>query len=203
MRFRPPLLCGREHLAAVAHAIAALDADVDRITGWGAWLGGVLLGGGRLLAAGNGGSASQAQHLTGELVGRYHDDRPPFSAVALHAETSSLTAIGNDYGPEEAFARQVRAHGRQGDVFVGLSTSGGSPNVVAAAVAAREAGMTTWALTGRAPNDLAELCDDAVTVDAASTPTVQEVHLVALHLLCAALERRVGERSVPVARVGA
>jgi D-sedoheptulose 7-phosphate isomerase len=189
------LLCGRDHIAAIAGALEALSADVERIEGWGAWLGGVLLGGGRLLAAGNGGSASQAQHLTGELVGRYHDDRPPFAAVALHAETSSLTAIGNDYGPEEAFARQVRAHGRPGDVLVALSTSGGSANVLAAAGAATEAGLIAWALTGPRPNPLADLCDDAVIVDAGSTATIQEVHLVAVHLLCAAVEKHVATRA--------
>ena len=127
------MLGGRDHIGALVGALCALEADVERIEGWGAWLGGVLLDGGRLLAAGNGGSASQAQHLTGELVGRYHGDRPPLSALALHAETSSLTAIANDFGPEEAYARQVRAHGRPGDVLMALSTSGASPNVLAAA----------------------------------------------------------------------
>jgi D-sedoheptulose 7-phosphate isomerase len=188
-RGAPP--SGRDHVAALARALEALDPDLERIEGWGAWLAGVLLGGGRLLAAGNGGSASQAQHLTGELVGRYGRERAPFSAIALHAETSSLTAIGNDYGPEEAYARQVRAHGRPGDVLVALSTSGRSPNVVAAAGAAGAAGMLTWALTGPRPNPLAELCDDAVAVEASSTATVQEVHLVVVHLLCAAVEGRV------------
>jgi D-sedoheptulose 7-phosphate isomerase len=204
-RMRLPLLRGRAHVAAIAGALQALDAEVERLEGWGAWLGGVLRGGGRLLAAGNGGSASQAQHLTGELVGRYHGDRPPFAAIALHAETSSLTAIGNDYGLEEAFARQVRAHGRPGDVLVALSTSGRSANVLAAARAAIGAGLTTWALTGPRPNPLAELCDDAVTVDAPSTATIQEVHLVAVHLLCAAVEMHVasdGERPTDVAPVG-
>jgi D-sedoheptulose 7-phosphate isomerase len=185
------MLTGRDHLAALARALDALAADVERIEGWGTWLGGALLDGGRLLAAGNGGSASQAQHLTGELVGRYHGERPPLSAIALHAETSSLTAIGNDYGAEEAYARQVRAHGRPGDVLVVLSTSGASPNVVAAAEAAGAAGLVTWALTGPAPNPLVDLCDDAVAVDAPGTATVQEAHLVAVHLLCAAVETSV------------
>lgn len=193
--FRPPMLVGRDHIGALVRAVRALEADVERIEGWGAWLGGVLLDGGRLLAAGNGGSASQAQHLTGELVGRYHGDRPPLSALALHAETSSLTAIANDFGPEEAYARQVRAHGRPGDVLMALSTSGASPNVLAAAEAASTAGLVTWALTGPAPNALLELCDDAVVVDAPSTATVQEAHLVAIHLLCAAVETSVAGRA--------
>ncbi|MEW6637541.1 MAG: SIS domain-containing protein, partial [Actinomycetota bacterium] len=93
-----------------------METEVGRIEGWARHLAGVLVGGGRLLAAGNGGSAAQAQHLTGELVGRYMEDRPAFSAIALHTEGSSLTSISNDYGAEEAFARQVRAHGRPGDV---------------------------------------------------------------------------------------
>ena len=188
-----PIPCGREHLAALAGPLAALEREVDRIDDWGRRLSRTLLDGGRLLAVGNGGSAAQAQHLTGELVGRYRDDRPPLSALSLHAETSSLTAIGNDYGPEEAFARQLRAHGRPGDVLICLSTSGGSPNVLSAAEAANQMELTTWALTGRAPNPLAELCDEAVCVDAPSTATVQEVHLVAVHLLCAAVEHRVVE----------
>ena len=100
--------------------------------------------------------------------------------------------MGNDYGAEEAFARQVRAHGRPGDVLVGLSTSGRSPNVLAAVAAARAAGLTTWALTGAAPNPLATRVDDAVSVDATATATVQEIHQVVVHLLCAAVDVSVG-----------
>ena len=182
-----PLPSGREHLAALAVPLAALSGEVDRLDRWGRHLSSVLSGGGRLLAVGNGGSAAQAQHLTSELVGRYRDDRPPFSAIALHAESSSLTAIANDYGYEEALARQVRAHGRPGDVLVALSTSGHSPNVLAAVAAAREVGLVVWALTGTAPNPLQERADDALCVDAA-TATAQEVHQIAVHLLCAAFE---------------
>lgn len=179
---------GRAHLAAVREALARFDAETERLDRWGAHAAAVLVAGGRLLAAGNGGSAAEAQHLTAELVGRYRDDRPPLSALALHAETSSLTAIGNDYGLTEAFARQVRAHGRRGDVLVLLSTSGRSPNVLAAAEAGRDLGLRVWALTGPAPNPLADRCDDAVCVDAREVPTIQEVHLVAVHLLCAAID---------------
>jgi len=191
----PPLPTGRAHLEALAGALAALEPEVDRIDAWGRHLAGVLPGGGRLLAVGNGGSAAQAQHLTCELVGRYRDDRPAFSALALCTEGSSLTSISNDYGADEAFARQVRAHGRPGDVFVALSTSGRSPNVLAAAEVARGCGMTTWALTGRRPNPLAGLCDDVVCVDAPATATVQEAHLVLIHLLCAAFDCEVGASS--------
>ncbi len=191
MRNGRTLPAGRAHLAALTSALAALEAEVDRVDAWGRHLAGVLVGGGRLLAVGNGGSAAMAQHLTSELVGRYRHDRPPLSALALHAETSSLTSIANDYGAEEAFARQVRAHGRPGDVLMALSTSGESENVLAASVAAAELGMETWALTGPAPNSLAAACAEAVSVNAEGTSTVQEAHLVAVHLLCAAVDRQV------------
>jgi D-sedoheptulose 7-phosphate isomerase len=187
----------REATAAQRHVeslTAALrmfeERDADRMRQWGKHLAAVLLGGGRLLAAGNGGSAAEAQHLTAELVGRYQRERRPFSAICLNAETSSLTAIANDYGIDELFARQVRAHGRPGDVFVGMSTSGRSPNVVAAARAAREVGMTVWAMTGAPGSPLAVLAHDAVTVDG-ETPIVQEIHQVAVHVLCEELDDEV------------
>jgi D-sedoheptulose 7-phosphate isomerase len=183
---------GRAHVAALVDALSALDADVERIDEWGGHLAGVLGAGGRLLAAGNGGSAAQAQHLTSELVGRYRDERTPFSAISLHVEGSSVTALANDYGYAEVYARQVRAHGRPGDVLVALSTSGRSPNAVAAVAAARQAGMTAWALTGPAPNPLATRADDAVCVAATATATIQEVHQVVVHLLCAAVDVAVG-----------
>lgn len=181
----------REHLAALADALRLLDAECDRLTAWGEDLATRLLAGGRLLAVGNGGSAAEAQHLTAELVGRYSTERRPLSAICLHADTSSLTAIANDYGPQEAFARQVRAHARPGDVVMLLSTSGRSPNVLAAAEAANAIGVTTWALTGRGPNPLEDICDDAIALQAPSSATVQELHLVALHVMCAAIDREV------------
>jgi D-sedoheptulose 7-phosphate isomerase len=188
-RFRRPLPTGRGHLDALAGALEALYAETERLDAWGVHLADVLTGGGRVLALGNGGSAAEAQHLTAELVGRYRDDRPPFSALALCAEGAAVTAIGNDYGPEEVFARQVRAHGRPGDVLVLLSTSGRSPNVLAAAEAGDAAGLTTWALTGAPGNPLAARCDDALCVRSPHTATVQEIHLVAVHLVCAAFDR--------------
>ena len=152
----------------------------------------MLVGGGRLLVAGNGGSAAQAQHLTAELVGRYRDDRPALSAIALHAETSAVTAISNDYGYDHVFARQVQAHGRPGDVFLGMSTSGRSGNVLAAMEAAREGGLAVWVMTGNGPNAMSEAADEALVVQAPATATVQEVHQVALHLVCAAVDLQVG-----------
>ena len=186
-------LTGQEHVTSLTAALDSLTAQLEALDGWGRLLAGVLCGPGRgrLLAAGNGGSAAQAQHLTAELVGRYRADRPPFSAICLTAETSSLTAIANDYPADELFARQVEAHGRAGDVLVLLSTSGRSPNAVAAARRARDCGLTVLALTGPAPNPLAAAADEAVCVDSAWTATVQECHLVALHLVCAAFDAAV------------
>jgi D-sedoheptulose 7-phosphate isomerase len=192
MRATPPVPTGLAHLAALWGPLRALEDDVPRIDRWGRHLAALLPAGGRILVAGNGGSAAQAQHLTAELVGRYRDDRPAFSAIALHAETSSLTAIVNDYGADAGFARGVEAHGREGDVLLLISTSGRSPNLLAAAEAAAERGLVVWALSGPAPNPLCELCADWVCVDAPATATVQEVHQVAVHLLCAALDDALG-----------
>lgn len=185
-------LSGRRHITSLAAALDRLEPELDRIWAWSKDLASVLEGGGRLLAVGNGGSAAQAQHLTAELVGRYCDDRRPFSAIALHAETSSVTAIANDYGPDAVFSRQVVAHGRPGDVVMALSTSGRSPNVVAAASAGVAAGLSVWALTGPAPNPLAEASHRALCVDAAQAATVQEMHLVVVHLLCSFLDELLG-----------
>lgn len=177
-----------QHIASLAEAVDRIGTETSRLTGWGRHLAEVLTADGRLLACGNGGSAAEAQHLTAELVGRFKDERIPLSAIALHADTSALTAVTNDYGIEEMFARGVRAHGRSGDVLVALSTSGTSPNVLAAVKAAHEAGLTAWAMTGPAPNPLAAMCDDAVCVEASTTATVQEIHLLLVHSLCIALD---------------
>lgn len=176
------------HLDRLMEAITAAGGLDEAMAGWGRRLARVLHRGGRLLACGNGGSAAQAQHLTAELSGRYLNERVPLSAIALCAEPPALTAIGNDYGFEQAFARQVQAHGRHGDVLMLLSTSGSSANLVEATAAARSIAVTTWALTGPAPNPLAGLCDDAVAVAAGMPATVQEMHLVAVHMLCAAVD---------------
>ena len=200
MRHTP---CAHDHLAELVLAVQQFEPCVDVADAWGTRLAAVLDRGGRLLAAGNGGSAAQAQHLTAELVGRYRDDRPPYSAICLSAETSSLTAIANDYPSEELFARQVEAHGRPGDVLVLMSTSGTSPNIVAAARRGRSCGMQVWALTGPRPNPLADAADEALCVDAAFTATVQELHLVALHIICAALDRELGVIPSTIERAGA
>lgn len=181
-----------DHFVALGEAAQRTRAAAPRIAAWGSELARTLSAGGRLLACGNGGSAAEAQHLTGELVGRYRLDRAPYSAIALHADTSAITAILNDYGEHQVFARQVRAHGRPGDILIALSTSGGSHNVVAAVKEAQDVGLRTWALTGPAPNPLSALCDSAIAVDAATTATVQELHLSIIHALCEAFDAAVG-----------
>jgi phosphoheptose isomerase len=192
----PDLLAA--HLEDLQGALASLAAQAREIDEWGRRLA-RRLDGGRLLVAGNGGSAAEAQHLTAELVGRFQGERQPLSALALHAETSTLTAVLNDYGPDEVFARQVEAHGRPGDVLILMSTSGTSSNLLAAARRAVLLGIDVWALTGPAPNPLSELASRVIAIESASTSSIQECHLVAVHSVCAALEahlpRRAGARS--------
>ena len=182
-----------EHLAGLEPALASVQAQALRLTAWGVELAGRLLAGQRLLAAGNGGSAAEAQHLTAELVGRFDGERRAFSAIALHADTSTVTAIANDYGYDQLFARQVAGHGRPGDVLILFSTSGRSPNLLRAAETAGRTGVRTWAVTGRGPNPLSEACDDAVCIDAGAA-NAQEAHLIALHSLCRAFDAEVSRR---------
>jgi D-sedoheptulose 7-phosphate isomerase len=190
------------HVSRLATALQNCGDQWAIAERWGRHLATVLPDGARLLATGNGGSAAQAQHLTAELVGRYCLDRDPYSAIALHAETSAMTAIVNDYGADELFARQVRAHGRAGDVCLLLSTSGRSRNIVAAAIAAQEHGLTVWAMTGARPNPLADLADESLCVDAGDTATVQEIHLVAVHVVCEEFDAALGVTTVPHALAG-
>jgi phosphoheptose isomerase len=148
-----------------------------------------LSSGGKLLLFGNGGSAADAQHIAAEFVGRFQCDRAPWPAVALTTDTSALTAIGNDYGFEEIFARQVRALGRPGDVVVAISTSGQSPNVVAGVLTARAMGLATIALTGFDGGELARVADLAIIVPGRTTARVQECHITIGHVVCESVER--------------
>jgi D-sedoheptulose 7-phosphate isomerase len=177
------------HLDDLAGAARIAQSAAPVVAEWGQDLATVFGAGGKLLACGNGGSAAEAQHLTGELLGRFREERRPLPAVALSADSSAVTAIANDYGIEELFARQVQAYGRPGDVLVALSTSGTSPNVIAAAKAGLDLGVTVWALTGPAPNPLAALSDSAIAVDAPTVATVQEIQLSLIHALCIALDK--------------
>jgi D-sedoheptulose 7-phosphate isomerase len=184
----PAAAQGSAHVASLQQALAQFGPAVHTSARWGRELAAALLTGARLLVVGNGGSAAQAQHLSAEVVGRYRDDRPAFSAVALHSEPSALTAIVNDYGVAEMFARQVSAHGRPGDILVAMSTSGASPNLLAAAERARSMGIRTWAMTGCLPNPLAGICDEVLQIRSPRSATVQELHLVSLHLICEAMD---------------
>ena len=143
-----------------------------------------LESGGRVLACGNGGSAADAQHFAAELVGRFETERRPLPAVALTTDTSILTAVGNDYGYEVIFSRQVLALGREGDLLLALSTSGNSPNVLAAVEAARGLGMRVAVLAGRDGGRLAPLADAALVVPVRRTCRIQEGHEAALHTIC-------------------
>jgi phosphoheptose isomerase len=186
-----------DHVARLRDSLPLIEREAERIRGWGMELAQRLSEGARLITAGNGGSAAQAQHLAAELVGRYRMERSPLSVICLHAESSTLTAICNDYGAEEMFARQVRAHGRRGDLLLALSTSGESANVLAAVAAADDLGIETWALTGATPNALADACDDALSFGVAHTATVQELHLVTIHMLCEIVDRQLSGEDDP------
>ncbi len=143
---------------------------------------------GQILLAGNGGSAADAQHIAAELVGRFSFDRPALAAIALTANTSILTAIANDYGYEALFLRQIQAHGRPGDLFVGISTSGSSRNILSALAEARALGLTTVGLTGANGHAMLHHCDYLIAVPSTSTPRIQEGHIFIGHVLCSLVE---------------
>ena len=148
--------------------------------------------GGKLLFFGNGGSAADAQHLAAELVIRYKTDRKAIAAIALTTDTSTLTACGNDLGFDALFERQIEALGRKGDVAVGISTSGKSPNVLRGLKQARKAGLGTVGLTGGSGGEMASVCDSVIKVPSAVTARIQEMHITIGHMLCVALETRLG-----------
>lgn len=150
-----------------------------------------LNNGGKILLAGNGGSAADAQHIAGELVSRFAFDRPGLPSVALTTDTSILTAIGNDYGYEKLFERQVQAQGQKGDVFIAYSTSGTSPNIIKALEKAREMEIVTIGLTGNKKGNMVSLCDYALEVPSSSTPKIQEGHLVLGHIICGLIENAI------------
>jgi D-sedoheptulose 7-phosphate isomerase len=152
-----------------------------------------LAAAGQLLIAGNGGSAADAQHIAAELTGRFFRDRRPLRALALHANTSALTAIGNDYGYEHVFARELSAHARPGDVLLAISTSGQSPNILRAVEAARQSKVAVIGLTGESGGQLRESCDLCLCVPSKSTPRIQEMHITIGHAICELLEERLAE----------
>lgn len=148
-----------------------------------------LNNGGKILLAGNGGSAADAQHIAGEFVSRFAFDRPGLPAIALTTDTSILTAIGNDYGYDKLFARQVQAHAQKGDVFIAYSTSGKSSNVIAALQEAKNRGVVCIGMTGNRGGPMQALCDHYLDVPSADTPKIQEGHAVLGHILCGLVER--------------
>jgi D-sedoheptulose 7-phosphate isomerase len=145
--------------------------------------------GNKILLAGNGGSAADAQHIAGEFVSRFAFDRPGLPAIALTTDTSILTAIGNDYGYDKLFTRQVQAHAKKGDIFIAYSTSGKSPNVVAALQEAKNLGVICIGMTGNRGGPMKELCDYYFDIPSADTPKIQEGHAVLGHILCGLVER--------------
>jgi D-sedoheptulose 7-phosphate isomerase len=177
------------HQDAVEGFFRAHEKDLINLT---EKISGCLMAGGKLLFCGNGGSACDAMHIAGEFVGRFIKDRKALAALALSNDPGILTAVGNDYGYEYVFARQVEAHGRKGDILIGLSTSGTSPNVLAALKAAKKQGLYTVLLTGKrgtASKDKAHL---VLVVPAEETARVQEVHMLALHILTGLVEQEMG-----------
>ena len=151
----------------------------------------VYKNGHKTLIAGNGGSAADAQHITGEFVSRFYFDRPGLASIALTTDTSILTAIGNDYGYEKLFSRQVQANGVKGDMFIGISTSGNSANIVEALKECKEKGIITVGLTGASGGKMAELCDYCIKVPSSETPRVQEAHILIGHIICAVVEEAI------------
>jgi D-sedoheptulose 7-phosphate isomerase len=149
-----------------------------------------LEAGGQLLLCGNGGSAADAQHIAAELTGRFVRERQPLRALALHGNTSALTAIGNDYGYDRVFARELAAHARPGDVLLAISTSGNSPNILGAIEAARQCKLTIIGLTGESGGQMRPVCDLCLCVPSKSTARIQEMHITIGHAMCELLEER-------------
>jgi D-sedoheptulose 7-phosphate isomerase len=185
-----PLLHTRitEHL----HTIALLQEQEELLERSNAMAKALLQAyrqGKKVLFCGNGGSAADAQHLAAELSGRYYFDRPPLFAEALHVNTSYLTAVGNDYGYEEVYARMVQAMGVEGDVLVALSTSGNSPNVLRAIAVAREKGMLVVGMTGMSGGKMVDRCDILLNIPSQDTPRIQECHMLLGHIVCEIVEK--------------
>ncbi len=178
-----------EHQSVAAASAAALAVPFGRLVDCGVR---AIRGGGKVLLFGNGGSAADAQHLATELTIRYIRDREPIAAIALTTDTSALTAAGNDLGFDQVFARQIRALGRPGDLALGISTSGKSPNVIRGLEAARDMGLTAAALSGGDGGDLTGLADPLLVVPSATTARIQEMHITLGQMFCGALERALG-----------
>lgn len=178
-----------ESLESHRAAASALAADPSGVRAVAALVVAALKGGGKVLVCGNGGSAADSQHFAAELVGRFLMERRGLPAIALTTDTSAITSIGNDYGYDRVFERQVEALGRPGDLLVAISTSGSSANVLKAAAMARAKGMKVAGLFGAKPGSIAAHCDACFFAPSPETPRVQELHILAIHAVCAAAER--------------
>jgi D-sedoheptulose 7-phosphate isomerase len=179
-------------LAESLQATSAFAADADAAAALVAMSGAIVAAlreGGKLLIAGNGGSAADAQHIAAEFVSRMNYDRAPLAAIALTTDSSALTATGNDYGFVHVFERQVQALGRTGDVLLGISTSGRSPNIVLALQAARARGLVTLGFAGEQGGPMAEWCDLLLRAPSPVTPLIQQIHIIAAHIVCSLVER--------------
>ena len=172
------------HLAAIK-ATFALEADIKKACETAV---ATLKAGGKILLCGNGGSAADAQHIAAELTGRYKTERGALAGIALTTDTSALTAIGNDYGYEFVFSRQLEALGREGDLLIAISTSGNSGNVVKALELARKIGIKTIGLSGRTGGSMNELCELNLVVPSNDTPRIQEMHIMIGHIICQAID---------------
>lgn len=183
--FKKTIAAQLKESAEVLTSTAGLAPEIDAVA---ADLLRCYRAGGKLLTFGNGGSSCDAQNFADELVGRYRRNRPPLSALALTVNQGDLTSIANDFGYEEVFARQLRAHGRKGDVAVAISTSGNSQNVLKAIAAAKELGITVVGLTGRSGGKMKEHCDRCICIPSDSTARVQEAHITVIQIWCGILE---------------
>jgi len=173
----------------VKKAIMEDHALLDRIVSAGTHCVKAFQCGNKIMLAGNGGSAADAQHIAAEMVNRFQIDRPGLPAMALTTDSSILTAIGNDYGYDELFKRQVDAYGRQGDIFIGISTSGNSPNIIKALAHAQELGILAVGFTGSTGGNMANNCDLCINIPSESTPRIQEVHITVGHIICDIVEK--------------
>jgi D-sedoheptulose 7-phosphate isomerase len=177
------------------HSVDAMNAFATDAAAQGVLIGmaeatvAAMRNGGKLLVAGNGGSAADAQHIAGEFISRLMYDHAPLPAIALTTDTSAITATANDYGYEQVFERQVLGLGQAGDVFLGISTSGNSPNVIRALTAAKARGMVTLGFAGQAGGKMAGLCDRLLAAPSTWTPIIQQIHITAAHIFCALVER--------------
>jgi D-sedoheptulose 7-phosphate isomerase len=180
----------RTSLRQIAENFRALEALSPQVAEAAGLMVAALKAGNKVMFCGNGGSAADAQHLAAELMGRYLRDRRPLPALALTVDTSALTAIGNDYGYEQVFSRQLRGIGKAGDVLVGITTSGNSANVLRAAEAAREMGIAVVGMTGAGGGALAGLCDICLKVPSDRTNHIQEMHIALGHLMCGIVEEQ-------------